>query len=429
MPLYDASDWRSSLIPRLAHRTRIVATALLATAALGLTACTGGELSAPAGDVDTIDQALATGIDDAVANAMELSGSTQAVVGVWSGEEAYVRGYGEGQVDGSVRIRGAQATQPVMCALLLDLVDAGELTLDREVSKDLTRQSGIEGVTYRQLCDMRSGIADFKKGFSSIFTGNPTRFWPEQELIAQGLAHSPLAWPGLNMNQSDTNAVLLARALKVKTGREVSELLDEHVFAKADMQASYFPNLSSTTVSGSTLAGSIYPRQGGKLVCDAGPVEVPEVSPSMLSGAGATVTTVTDLKNFYEHYFDGAFGGEAASIATDTFPTKNPKRDEEGNPTEEPDTEGRQWAFGTEKMGPFYGRSGTITGTITSAYHDPDSGYSVVVALNNSTAGASFVKALAFQIAALSTESGVGPEVPWTAEDQVAVLQEGAVCQ
>lgn len=415
------------MIPKLAHRSRLIATALLVTTALGLTACTGGDLGAPAGDVDTVDEALATGIDGAIENAMTLSGSTQAVVGVWSGEDAYVRGYGD--VDGSVRIRGAQATQPVMCALLLDLVAEGRVDLDREISKDLTRQPGIEGITYRQLCEMRSGLADYKQGFGTLFANNPTRFWPEQELLAQGLAHSPLSWPGLDMHQSDTNAVLLARVLKVKTGQDVSELLSEHVFAKAGMTASSFPELSSTAIAEPTLAGTNYPLSGGDAVCDAGPVDVPEVSPSMLSGAGATVTTVTDLKNFYEHYFDGGFGGDAASVVTDAFPVKNPERDAEGAPTEEPAEGGRQWTFGTEKMGPLYGRSGAITGTLTAAYHDPESGYTVVVALNNSTAGGAFIKALAFQLASISSEAGAAPELPWTADEQAAALQEGAVCQ
>ncbi|PRI11237.1 serine hydrolase domain-containing protein [Leucobacter massiliensis] len=417
------------MIPKLAHRTRIVATALIATAALGLTACTGTEIAGPQGDANSVDESLASGIDDAIAQAMSLSGSSQAVVGVWSGEQAYVRGYGDGEINGSARIRGAQATQPVMCALLLDLVDQGRIDLDRKVSKDLPRQSGIEDVTYRQLCDMRSGIADYKQNYTSIFANNPTRPWPDQELIAQGLAHSPLSWPGLDMHQSDTNAVLLGRALEVNTGEELPELLAEHVYSKAGMSASYYPSMSSTTIEGTTLTGHNFPVQGGKLVCDAGPVETPEVSPSMLSGAGATVTTVTDLKNFYESYLGGTFGGEAASVVTETIPAKNPKRDDAGTPTEEPDTEGRQWGFDVEKLGPLYGRSGAITGTLTAAYHDPDSGYTVVVALNNSAAGAAFAKALAFQLAAISSEAGSGPELPWSAEDQAAALQKGAVCQ
>lgn len=404
--------------------------ALVASAALLLTGCTGGSAVKAAADVATVSDATATRFDDAVASAMALSGSTEAIIGVWGeGDSAYVRGYGDG-VDANTKIRGAHATQPVMCALLLDLADTGRIKLDREISKDLTRQADIEGITYRQLCDMRSGIADYKKGYTQVFTNNPTRFWPAQELLAQGFAHSPLSWPGLDMHQSDTNLVLLERVLKVETGKEIPELLKDHVFSKANMGASYYPNLESTTVVGDAMNGLTYPLAGGKNVCDVDPVAVPEVSPSMLSGAGATITTVTDLKNFYESYLDGAFGGEKyASLTTDAFPVKNPKRDKEGNPTQEPDTEGRQWAFGAEKMGPLYGRAGAITGTLTAAYHDPETGYSVVASVNNSSAGAGFIKALAFELAAISAEDGIGPELPWTVDEQAQALGKAAVCQ
>lgn len=414
----------------LAYRGRFAAVALVVSAALLLTGCTSDDGAKDAVDVAAVSDSTATRIDEAIASAMAQSGSSEAVVGVWGeGDNAYVRGYGEG-ISASTKIRGAQATQPVMCALLLDLAATGRVDLDREISKDLTRQADIEGVTYRQLCDMRSGIADFKKGFTDLFANNPTRYWPAQELLAEGFAHSPMSWPGLNMHQSDTNLVLLARVLKVETGMDPAELLKEHVFTKASMGASYYPSSDSNTIAGSTLAGLTYPLSGGKAVCDVEPVAVPEVSPTMLGGAGATVTTVTDLKNFYENYLGGTFGGEEySSLTTDAFPATNPKRDKEGKPTEEPAAEGRQWTFGTEKIGPLYGRSGAITGTLTAAYHDPTSGYSVVVAVNNSTAGAGFIKALAFEIAAISAEEGIGPEVPWSAEDQVAELNKAAVCQ
>lgn len=416
------------MIPRLAQRTRFAAVALLATAALGLTACTGGSAAAPSGDVATLDQGLSTSIDDAIATAMQQSGSTQAVVGVWSGDNAYVRGYGDG-VDGSSLIRGAQATQPVMCALLLDFVADGTVTLDRLVEKDLTRQSGIDEVTYDQLCGMTSGLADYKATIADVFVNNPTRPWPEQELIAQGLAGSPLPWPGRDVNVSDTNALVLSRALHVKTGEAISDLLKARVFEPAGMGSSYFPGLTSTSISGDTLSGLAYPSSGGAPVCEAGVAEKPDVSPSMLGGAGATVTTVTDLKNFYEHYFDGTFGGKSAQRVTETVPLQNPERDADGNPTSEPDAAAGEWAFGTEKIGPFFGRSGAITGTLTAAYHDPESGFSVVVALNNSSAGAAFVKTLAFELAALATEAGAGPELTWTAAQQAELLAAAAICQ
>src|SRR5690606_2579219 len=119
-------------------------------------------------------------------SAMEMSGSTSAIVGVWQSEEAaYVQGFGEG-VDANTKFRGAQATQPVVCAALLDLVAEGELTLDRKVASDIARQVGIDDITYGQLCTDTSGLADFKGGLSDIFANNPTRIWPDRELLAQG---------------------------------------------------------------------------------------------------------------------------------------------------------------------------------------------------------------------------------------------------
>ncbi|MBS3182968.1 beta-lactamase family protein [Leucobacter sp. Marseille-Q4368] len=418
------------MIPRFAPCTRLLAVGAIVVAALGLTACTDGDSVTSSADVNTVDPALASGIDDAIASAMQQSGSTEAVVGVWGSDGSeYLRGYGDSGVDGSASIRGAQATQPVMCALMLDLVDEGTIDLDGKVSEDLTRQSGIEDVTYRQLCEMRSGIADYKSGFADIFANNPTRPWAEQELLAEGLSRSPESWPGLDFHQSDSNMVLLARALKVKTGQELPDLLRDHVFSDVNMGSTYFPAPNSTTISGDALQGLTYPSSGGKAVCDAAPVEVSEVSPSMLAGAGATVTTVTDLKNFYDGYLGGTFGGESAGIVTETFPTKNPERDENGEPTSEVAMDGRLWSFGVEKEGPLFGRGGSITGTLTAAYTDPESGFSVVVALNNSSAGIGFVKALAFQLASLSQSQGVAPELTWTLDQQTAALAKAAVCQ
>ncbi|MEJ6488110.1 serine hydrolase [Leucobacter sp. USCH14] len=418
------------MIPRFAPRTRLLAVGAVIVASLGLTACTGGDSVTSAADVNTIDQALATGIDDAVAAAMQQSGSTEAIVGVWGNDGGeYLRGYGDSGVDGSTLIRGAQATQPVVCALMLDLVDEGRIDLDGKVSDDLTRQSDIEDVTYRQLCDMRSGLIDYKGAFTDIFANNPTRPWADQELIAQGLSQSPGSWPGLDFHQSDTNAVLLARALKVKTGEDLPDLLRNHVFSEANMGSTYFPDLNSTTVNGESLQGLTYPSSGGKAVCDAEPVEVSEVSPSMLSGAGATITTATDLKKFYDSYLAGAYGEDSAGLIAEAFPTKNPARDENGEPTEEIAAEGRLWSFGVEKVGPLYGRAGSITGTLTAVYTDPESGFSVVVALNNSSAGTGFVQSLAFKLTALAQAQGVAPELTWTLEQQDEALAKTAVCQ
>src|SRR5690606_20182862 len=111
--------------------------------------------------------------------AMQYSGSTSAVVGVWDASGAYVHGYGD--VAAGAPIRAAQASQPVMCALLLELAADGTVALDRLVSEDIPRQIGLDGITYGQLCSATSGLADFKATpLRDIFTNNPTRAWSDR---------------------------------------------------------------------------------------------------------------------------------------------------------------------------------------------------------------------------------------------------------
>lgn len=402
----------------------LAALSALTAVALGLTGCTGDGISSTDNDVNTVSAELATAVDDAIANALTLSGSTEAVIGVWtSDDQAYVRGYGEG-VTSATTFTAAQASQPIMCALLLGYVETGELSLDRKVSQDLTRLPGIEGITYQQLCDQTSGLKDFKSGLTERFTNNPTRPWPEEELIANSLANSPLPWPGKNVYLSDTNAVVLDRALRLHTRSSTRDLLNTHVFAPASMGSSSYPsNFDAKETPEAGLQPLTYPVSGGKPVCDTGVTPVTSFSPSMIRGAGATRTTVGDLKKFYDGYFGGTFG--SPEVTAGTLLAENPERDEDGNPTNEPDPEGRQIGFGgTEKIGPLVGRSGSVTGTITAAYTDPSSGLTVIVALNNSSAGSSFAQALAFQLAALT-----GAELPWSADDQGAKLADKAVCQ
>lgn len=416
---------------RLGRRARAATLSAICALALGLTACTSGDGEVSDATANTIGDA-ATGIEEAVTAAMGWSGSTSAIVGVWKGDDAaYVQSFGDG-VTANSAIRGAQATQPVLCAALLDLVAAGKLSLDREVVKDIPRQVGIDGITYGQLCTDTSGLGDFKAGFTDIFANNPARPWPDRELLAQGLARSPRSWPGLDVHISDTNAVLLGRALHQVTDDGLPGLLKKHVFQKAGMRSSFYPSdpLNQTSLKDGMI-GYTYPISGGDPVCDVEPTEVAEVSPSMLAGAGATVTTVSDLKNFYEHYLDGTFGADSPALITDAVSTINPKRDENGDPVEDAEeptdkqkAAERFWGFGLEKIDSLYGMSGSMTGTITAAYHDPESGFSVVVALNNSTAGAGFARTLALQLAAIA-----GEETSVSAEDRGAALEAAAVCQ
>lgn len=408
-------------------RSRTKLASLLAATALLLTACTSSDVKKYDDNADSLGGELSESIDDAVIQAMGLSHSSQAVVGVWTADGERVQAYTTDdapstEIDANALFRGAQTTQPVMCALLLDMVNEGLVSLDREVAVDLPRQTGIGDVTYGQLCDGTSGLADFKKGISDIYITNPTRHWSTGEKIAASLIRDELSWPGLDVHRSDSNAVLLGRALSVVADEPLRRLLRDRVYLPAGMNSSYYPDSEQLTIEDENhLTGASY-LPGPN--CEADPVTLTEVSPSILGGAGATVTTAGDLQRFYTHYLEGGFGGAHADVITETKPTKNPERDDNGEPTEEVAEGGVQRGFGVLNHGELWGFDGSMPGTISAAWTNPETGFTVVVALNNSTAGAGFASNLAKQLAAITGDAGEH----WTAEDMGAALAEAAVC-
>lgn len=408
-------------------RSRIALASIITSAFLVLTGCTASTPDAVDDTADSLSGDLTTQVTEAVGNALALSRSTQAVVGVWSAEGDLVQTFAtEGEAapeNANALFRGAQVTQPMLCALLLDMVETGEVSLDRMVAEDLPRQTGIGEVTYRQLCDGTSGLPDFKSKYTSLYLTNPTRNWPTGEKIAEALIREDLSWPGLDVHRSDSNAVLLGRALDViATDESLSQLLSKRVFLPTGMNSTTVPSHDDFTIEADNRLTPLAYLPGPQ--CESGPVDFSEQSPSILGAAGSTITNVGDVKRFYEAYLGGSFGGAKAEVITSVKPVKNPERAENGEPTEELDTTGTQRGFGILRVGNLWGFDGALPGSITSAWHNPDSGFTVVVALNNSTAGAGFATDLAKQIAAIMGESGEA----WTAEDMAASLAERQVC-
>lgn len=407
------------------RKTLITALSSLAVMTLLLSGCTSTEkVETEAGN--PMPENIAAELTKVVKSAMELSDSSQALVGIWA---PWTGDFVEGittdgsELSGDSQFRAAQSSQAVVCAALLSLANDGEIELNRKLLKDMPRQVGIEGVTYGQLCEGTSGIADFKKGFKEVFANNPTRFWPERELIAAGVVDSPLSKPGAEFHASDTNAVLLGRGLSLALQRPLAEILEERVFGPRGMSETTFPLPKSLTVDGSSFAGTNFAMEKGAVLCDS-PQKITEVSNSMLAGAGGSVSTMKDLKKFYVDYVNGAYeSGSTKGIVT--------KSKAFTAATAEAPESLERWGFGLMNVGPLWGNAGEITGTISAAFHEPTSGYSVVVVLNNSAAGASFAKNLALKLTSViaqEAEGGLG-ELPWKSADMTEALKAAAVCK
>lgn len=408
------------------RRVALVSLVLVSTVSLALSACTsnGTQIETQAGK--PMPSAVSSAIEEVVTVALEQTGSTQAMVGIWapwSGDFVQSVTTDQSQLAIDTQFRAAQSSQAVICAALLDAVNNGELELDRKVERDLPRQVGIEEVTYKQLCDGTSGIADYKQGLEATFADNPARIWLERELIASGLVRSPLSEPGKEFHKSDTNAVILGRAMSIALQQPLSTILNDRVFGPQGMTLTSFPEPTNLTLSGDAMIGSVYPISGEALQCDA-LTTVQDVSNSMLAGAGGTVSTVTNLRDFYADYTAGAFeSGETKGLITKTRPFVAA--------TKEAPASAEAWGFGLMNIEPLWGNAGAITGTLSAAFHDPTSGYSIVIALNNSSAGAEYAKNLALKltsVVASTAPDGLG-KLSWNEDEVTAALASGAVCQ
>lgn len=425
---HPLGDQREASMTANRTRARVLtgAVATLAAAALVLTGCTSSGTQVPTEAGKPMSEKTNTAIQKVIDSAMELSGSSQALVGIWAPWEGdFVTGISTdgAELSAGTQYRAAQSSQAVICAALLNLAKSGTISLNRKVSKDVPRQVGIDGITYGQLCDGTSGLADYKDGLREVFNNNPKRIWPEREIIAAGIVDSPLSKPGAELHVSDTNAVLLGRGLSLALRQPLDQILKEQVFDPMGMGGSIFPSDTTYTLSGSALTGSTYAVDKGALICES-PVQVEGVSNSMLWGAGGTATTMGNLRDFYADYVAGAFeDGTTKGTVTKTRPVTAK--------TESAPESLEKWGFGLMNIGPLWGNAGSITGTLSAAYHDPASGYTVIVVLNNSAAGADFAKNLALKLTSVVAKNAPGTlaELPWDETQVTEALKTGAVCQ
>jgi hypothetical protein len=144
----------------------------------------------------------------------------------------------------------------------------------------------------------------------------------------------------------------------------------------------------------------------------------------MLGGAGGSVTTVTNLRDFYAKYLSGELvGQDNQGLIMKTLPFTPASEDSEASL--------EKWGFGLMNIGPLWGNAGSITGTLSAAFHDPITGYSVVVAINNSSAGATFAQNLALKLTSVVAENAPGTlaDLPWDDAAITEALSTGAVCQ
>ncbi|SFN85121.1 serine hydrolase domain-containing protein [Mycetocola miduiensis] len=383
----------------------------------------------PTGDLPA---ASVEALNAALAEAMALAAAPGAIAGVWapwSGRWVSAQGTtapgGTEKLSADMRFRVGDNTQPMTCDVLYGLVADGVVALDDEVSAYLPSIQSVQGITLGQLCHGTSGLGDFGNTLGSLFASNPTRQWSTLELVSDGIANSRTGRPGESYAPSDTNYALLGLALEKATGNTAKTLYDRYVFGRLGMKDSLFPDPTTVEISDPFVPGwEALKSPDGTPACDA-PKDESLLSNSQAFTAGGVVSSIDDLQRYAQSFAAGALlTDELRDKAWETVPLS---------------ADAPAWqSFGPGGMqiGPMRGQAGYIPGHISAMLSDPETGLTVVVLLNNSTAGAGFAQTLAMKLAAIAAKAQpvegeklplVG--LPWSEEQMTERLAASAVCQ
>lgn len=402
---------------------------------LGLSACAG----TPAKPVvlqeqptEALPAASVEALDASLTEAMALAAASGGIAGVWapwSGSWVSAAGTtapgGSEKMSTEMRFRVGDNTKPMTCDVLYALVQEGAVDLDDEASEYLPAILGIDDITLGQLCHSTSGLGDFTGTLGSMFPVNPTRQWSPFELVSDGIAGPRTGEPGDGYAPSDTNYVLLGLALQEATGTSWKDLYKRYVFDRLGMDDSLFPDPTTLEISDPFAPGwEALKGPDGTLACDT-PMDETVLSNSQAFTAGGVVSSVDDMQRYAQSFATGALlTDELKKQAWQTIPLS---------------ADAPAWqAFGPGglQMGPMRGQAGSIPGHITAMLSDPSSGLTVVVMLNNSTAGSGFAQLLAMKLAAIAAKSppAEGEELPvvglpWSEEQMTEQMTAAAVCQ
>ncbi|MHA6800864.1 serine hydrolase domain-containing protein [Bounagaea algeriensis] len=213
--------------------------------------------------------------------------------------------------NGTYRIGSISKT--MLSTVLLQLVDEGEIALDRPAVEHLPQFDLDPRITVRMLLQHTSGIfnytgetnpdGSFEPGIPLIgqeFVDNRFRTYAPEELVRLALSEPARFEPGSQWSYSNTNYVLAALIVEEVTGEPYGNALRERVFQPVGMHDTVVPG-TEPDVPGRHAHGYYGFAQGDGLKI----VDVTRVDPSWSYGAGEVISTNEDLEEFLSALLDG----------------------------------------------------------------------------------------------------------------------------
>jgi len=194
------------------------------------------------------------------------------------------------------QIRIGSNTKTFTAAIVMQLVDAGSISLDAAVETYLPgviRHPQVTGqdITVRQLLQHTSGLPDMDGDIGDHLLEWQHRYISPRASVDLALTHSVSNAPGASFEYSNANYILAGLIIEAVTGRPLAEEIDKRIINPLGLEDTYFPHQGEQVIRGN------HPHS--YIPLGDSPVDFTDFDPSWGHAAGAMVSTTEDLTAFY----------------------------------------------------------------------------------------------------------------------------------
>lgn len=212
------------------------------------------------------------------------------------GEEVYQKAFGYASLDPEVeasqetKYRIGSISKTFTAAIIMKLVEEGALTLDTKLSEFYPDIVNAEEITVEQMLRHRSGIYNFtsSEDYTSWMEEPATR----EEIVGRIEELGSVFEPGEKFEYSNSNYVLLSYIAEQLEEKDFADIIEERIVQSCDLSDTYYGN----EIDVSDQEAQSYTNPGEWELATETDMSVP-------SGAGAIVSTPTDLNRFLNCLF------------------------------------------------------------------------------------------------------------------------------
>lgn len=316
---------------------------------------------------------LSAKLDAAVRSALPKTAAPGVIVGVVTPSGIWKAAYGKADPSAGtpmavgMHTRIGSVTKTFTGTAIMQLAEAGKLSLDDKIQKYVPGIPNGDRITLRQLADMTSGIASYTQSakFQDVLFYKPQTIFTPKELVAIGVAESPLFEPGASFNYSNTNTILLGMVMEQVTGKTVGEVFKEQIFDPLKLKNTSWPgdsvDLPVPYAQGFTLQGDFAKPDA--------PSNATNWNPSWGWTAGELISNIDDLLVYARALGTGnGLLGAAAQKERLTFPGA------------------AGYGIGVGCIGGWVGHTGELPGYNTTLFYKAGADIAAVVQTNSDIA-------------------------------------------